>query len=75
MMCVRSIGIPYLRVRKATSRADDRYIAFVYQEQSPTNASCSMPIDVALYRRFPECQAMSCSWTICVIAPSLDRMT
>ena len=61
MMWVRSIGIPYLSARCATSRADDLYIAFVYQEQSRTNASCSMPIDVALYWRLPECHAMSLS--------------
>lgn len=59
-MCCRSSGMPYFLARYFTSRAEERYIASVYQASGlARKPSCSRPIDLALTYQLPACQPTS----------------
>ncbi|CAM5742744.1 hypothetical protein SHIRM173S_01047 [Streptomyces hirsutus] len=73
-MCCRSRGMSYFSERYRTRRAEERYIASVYQASgSARKPSCSSPIDPALTYQLPACQATSFAFTCWAMWPSVER--
>ncbi len=66
--------MPYFFARYVTSRADDRYIASVYQASgSVRKPSCSRPTEALLTYQLPACQATSFAFTCWAMWPSVER--